>query len=93
MKADWKAVGTECLENGEKTIIYANPAYPGMVIESRKRNIPHSGRSGYWMHTSYAVVTSAGEQAFMSLGDAVKWVEDNVVREETNDDNQVYQGA
>lgn len=87
MKADWKDVGTEYLVDGEKNIFYANPDYPGIVIESRKRHIPHSGRSGYWMHTSFAVVTNAGEQAFMSLADAIRWVEDNVAREETNDDD------
>lgn len=76
MKADWKKVGTECLENGEKTILYANPAYPGLVIESRKRNIPHSGREGTWSHTSYVLVRGPEELTFYSLGDAVKWAEE-----------------
>lgn len=81
MRADWKKAGTECLGNGEKTIIYANPAYPGLVIESRKRNIPHSGRGGTWSHTSYALVKGPEELTFHSLTDAIDWVEDTRVPE------------
>ena len=81
MRADWKNTDTEYLVDGEKNNFYINPAYPGVAVVSRKRRIPHSGREGYWWHTDYAVLTSAGEQTFSSLGDAIKWVEDTRVPE------------
>lgn len=61
---------------GEKTITYSNPIYPTVMIQSRKRNIPHSNRSGYWSHTTYVVVQGDGsEKTFYRMADAVMWAE------------------
>ena len=76
MKKDWKKAYKIVRLDGGKTVAYSNPAYPDLEIHSRTRDIPHTNREGSWSHTEYAVVGSAGERIFYSLGDAIKWAED-----------------
>ena len=57
--------------NGETEIRYG-AAGTVTEIESRKRAIPHSNRSGSWMHTSYFVIRSDGsEKEYTTLKDAI----------------------
>ncbi len=54
---NWKKAGTIVHEQG-RTVIYKpdpEPRHARFTIESRKRAIPHSNRSGTWDFTSYFV--------------------------------------
>ena len=66
----WQKTGRTVMANGESTTTYESiPS--GFTIESRKKAIPHASRSGYWMHTTYFLVDSAGqEKEFYSLKNA-----------------------
>lgn len=56
--------------NGEAEVRYEKPD-SSYVIESRKRAIPHSNRSGVWFHTSYFLIAYDGEEKeYWSLKDA-----------------------
>ena len=57
MKYRWTKVGSFRNGLGEGTITYANDKND-ILIESRRRAIPHSGRSGHWFYTSYFVIDS-----------------------------------
>lgn len=54
MALEWKKTGREVTTAGT-TITYSAEGC-NWIIESRKRHIPHSGRSGTWDHTTFAVV-------------------------------------
>lgn len=57
-------------KEGEKTITYRAPGLDAR-IESRKKAVPHSNRSGYWLHTTYFVVRPDGsEREYWKLSDA-----------------------
>lgn len=82
MAYEWKRVGKEVTTAGT-TITYAADGC-NWVIESRKRHIPHSGRPGYWDHTTYAIVLP-GEQPFLvyecqSLADAREFIEKQKIK-------------
>lgn len=58
------------------TIYYRVPGHP-IEIESRKRHIPHSNRSGTWDYTSYFVLKNGEEVKEMNtLRDAKEYVEE-----------------
>ena len=60
------------------TILYRYTGTP-YCVESRKRHIPHNGRSGTWEHTYYIVIKDGEEIAQMySLKDAKEFVEKEV---------------
>lgn len=66
----WKKTGRTVSDNGESTTYYESDD-GRFRIESRKRNIPHSNRSGYWQHTSYFLIREdGGEKEYWSLKDA-----------------------
>lgn len=71
----WTRTGKTVRGNGESTITYDSDT--GLVIESRKRAIPHAGcRPGSWMHTSYFLIRPDGtEKEYYSLGDAMEAAE------------------
>jgi hypothetical protein len=70
----WEKIGTKVYGNGEKDITYEGFTDPFRVfrIVSRKRAIPHSGRSGVWFRTTYFLleVGSHGETEFITMKDA-----------------------
>lgn len=67
---NWKRHGRVVRSDGCSTTIYHSDE-GGYKIESRKNPIPHSGRAGYWMHTSYFLIRPDGtEKEYYSLKDA-----------------------
>ena len=73
----WVKTSTQISREGT-VIQYANADYPGILIESRKMAIPHSGGAGYWMHTSYFLIRDEGEKEYWRLKDAIKAAEEGV---------------
>ena len=71
----WEKSKVEVRSNGEKTIVYMSNKYPGIRIESRKRNIPHANGEGTWSHTDYAVILADSEKIQYSLKDAIEYAE------------------
>lgn len=69
----WEKTGTRIYATGEKTITYESGP---LKIESRKELIPHAGRSGGWMHTSYFLIWPDGySREFQTLRDAKVYAE------------------
>lgn len=78
----WKKTGKEITTAGT-TITYEAEGC-NWIIESRKRHIPHANRSGYWDHTTYAIVLP-GDPPFLvyecnRLSDAKEFVEKSIVK-------------
>jgi len=72
----WEQTGKTVLADGGRTIVYGTKESP-VKIESRKRAIPHAGRSGSWMHTTYAVIFPNGvEWTYHTLADAKRNAEE-----------------
>ena len=67
-------------ENNEgTTIVYKCPSVEEITIESRKRHIPHSGRDGFWDHTTFFIMKDGQEiKEVYSLSDAKRIVENMV---------------
>ena len=67
-------------ENNEgTTIVYECPGIEGITIESRERHIPHSGRGGFWDHTTFFIMKNGQEiKEVYSLSDAKRIVENMV---------------
>lgn len=66
---NWTKTGHTVGKEGT-TIVYSGEG-TDLTIESRKRPIPHSGRAGYWMHTSYFLIDGSGKESeFWRLSDA-----------------------
>ena len=52
----------------------------GLLIESRRRHIPHSNRGGTWDHTSYFVLRGENELIEkQTLRDAKQYAEEAIV--------------
>lgn len=58
----WIKTGKVVNASGSTTITYRLEGTP-YTVESRKRPIPHSNRSGTWNHTSYFVLKDGAEMA------------------------------
>ena len=73
-KYRWERYGTT-IKGDEKTIFYRSiPA--GLRIESRRRRVPHNARPGYWLHTTYFLISPDGtEKEYYSLRDAKEGAE------------------
>ena len=70
----WKRYGMT-IKGDEKTIFY-HSVPDGYKIESRRRKIPHNGRPGYWLHTTYFLIRPDGtEKEYWSLKDAKEGAE------------------
>ena len=77
VRSDWKKVSVVIGDNGEKTITYNNSKYPGVDIQSRKRNIPHAGgKPGSWSFTDYVVIRDDCEKVYYSLRATIAKVEE-----------------
>lgn len=71
----WEKTGREIGENGESTTYYRSND-GRFRIESRKKAIPHSNRSGFWWHTTYFLIGADGtEKEYYQLRDAKKAAE------------------
>lgn len=67
---NWKKTSSKTNPDGSHVTTYASDD-GRYTIESRKRQIPHSGRAGYWMHTSYFLIDDTGKGSeFWRLSDA-----------------------
>ena len=73
----WVKTGRSVRGTGETTTFYESDNGQ-FRIESRKRAIPHSGREGSWMHTTYFLIDSNGEKEYWSLKDAKNAAEGRV---------------
>lgn len=73
---NWKKTGREVKGNGETTTFYES-GDGWFRIESRKRNVQHANRSGYWQHTTYFLIDGNGnEKEYWSLKDAKEAAEE-----------------
>lgn len=77
----WIKTGKKVSTEGT-TITYSLEGDTGYTIESRRRMIPHSGRPGFWEHTTYFVLKDGKElKELYSLGDAKGFVlNDSMIR-------------
>lgn len=74
MSITWVKTGKSVSAEGT-TITYQGVG-TDLSIESRKRHIPHAGRSGTWDHTTYFVLKAGKElKERYSLRDAKEWAE------------------
>ena len=76
----WIKTGRAVKGTGESTTYYKS-ADGKFEIQSRKLAIPHSGREGYWLHTSYFLIADGHEKEFHSLKDAKTAAERHLARE------------
>lgn len=74
MASNWIRAGRTV--SAEGTTVTYQAAGTAFTVESRKRHIPHAGRSGTWDHTSYFVLHD-GEELIerYSLKDAKEYAE------------------
>ena len=73
-KLKWEKV--ERTVNAEGTTITYRAAGTNLIVQSRKRQIPHSNRGGTWEHTSYFVLDDGKEVAEKwRLSEAQKYAE------------------
>lgn len=57
----WEKIGRNV--NAEGTTTTYRLAGTQMIVQSRKRHIPHANRSGTWDHTSFFVIDNGVEVA------------------------------
>ena len=70
----WEKIGRTV--NREGTTITYRLQGTEILVQSRKRQIPHSNRGGFWWHTTYFVIDHGEEIAEkQSLTDAKKYAE------------------
>ena len=73
MATIWEQV-SKTVQPDITTITYQCKGNPWLVIQSRKRQIPHSGRPGTWEHTTYFVlINGIEEKESYSLRDAKEY--------------------
>lgn len=82
-----KWIKTGRTENAESTTItYELAGNTSYSIESRKRHIPHTNRSGTWDHTSYFVLKDGQELIEKySLKDAKEYAMKHIMEGNNND--------
>ena len=73
-----KWVFSEKTTNSEgTTITYRDVKNPWLVVQSRKRHIPHASGIGTWDHTTYFVIANGVQsKEFYRLGDAKEYAEE-----------------
>ena len=77
---DWVKIGRTVTETA--TTITYKAVGTGYTIESRKRQIPHSNRSGTWAYTSYFVLKDGKELCEKHrLLDAARFCEEAIQNE------------
>lgn len=65
-KFQWKMIGKVVGVNGESTITYQAEG-TDLLIESRKKAVPHSNRSGHWLNTTYFLIDGDKETEYQLL--------------------------
>lgn len=76
MPIQWKKVEKTVNREGT-TITYQDTKNPWLIIQSRKRHIPHANGSGTWDHTTYFVLENGNElKECYSLRDAKEYAEE-----------------
>jgi len=80
MKLTWEKIGTTINREGT-TITYGTKEHGRTIlVQSRKRHIPHANGSGTWDHTTYFVIFKGKEvKELWRLGEAKKWAEENLL--------------
>ncbi|MBR0178886.1 MAG: hypothetical protein IJQ03_00430 [Firmicutes bacterium] len=63
MKLRWKMIGKVVRANGESTITYQAEG-TDLLIESRKKAVPHANGIGHWMHTAYFLIDGDKETEY-----------------------------
>jgi hypothetical protein len=67
---NWTKTGRTVYGDGATTIRYQADG-TDLVIESRKKAIPHAAKGGCWFHTSYFLIRPDGtEKEYWTLKDA-----------------------
>lgn len=75
MAATWIKIEKSANQDGT-TITYQHKDNPWLIIQSRKRHIPHANGIGTWDHTTYFVlVNGVEEKQCYSLRDAKEYCE------------------
>lgn len=75
MAIEWKKVEKTINREGT-TITYQDAKNPWLIIQSRKRHIPHANGIGTWDHTTYWVLENGNElKECYSLKDAKEYAE------------------
>lgn len=70
-------IGIDRNENADGVTITYKGLGTNMLIQSRKRKIPHSGRDGFWWSTSFVLIDNGKEVVTKrSLKDAKKFAEE-----------------
>lgn len=65
---NWDKIGTKIYANGERTVTYQ---FLSMMIESRRRIVPHANRPGGWLNTTYFLIWPDGyEEEYHTLREA-----------------------
>jgi hypothetical protein len=65
----WERAGITVKGSGEKTIVY-RASDGNFRIESRRKPVPHSGRSGVWFRTTYFLLDCGTETEFITMKEA-----------------------
>lgn len=67
----WEKIEKSVIVGIGTTITYRAKEYPMLIVQSRKRHIPHANGVGTWEHTSYFVIWQGKEiKECYSLKDA-----------------------
>ena len=76
VKLRWKKTGKVVGDNGEYNILYSAEE-TDLMIESRKRAIPHANNyPGYWLRTTYFLISGDKETEYSLLCLAKKAAEE-----------------
>ena len=71
----WTKISRNVNAEGEVTITYRGEGTP-LLLQSRKRNIPHANRSGCWQATTYVVMRDGEDlKECYTKRDAEVWAE------------------
>lgn len=72
---EWEKIDRNVNDEGT-TITYRAKNCRGLIVQSRKRHIPHANRVGTWDHTTYFVIYNGKEVIERySLKDAKEYAE------------------
>ena len=75
MGIKWEKIDRTVNSEGT-TITYRAASSPYLIVQSRKRHVPHANGVGTWDFTSYFVIRNGNElKQLYSLKDAKKWAE------------------
>ena len=80
MSLTWEKLGTTINQEGTTITYCTKELGKTILVQSRKRHIPHANGVGTWDHTSYFVLFQGAEmKECWKLGEAKKWAEENLL--------------